>query len=834
MHSGPEPAPPQRRTAPANIPRGPQNPAVSSLAATTLALQGAAGNMALCGILQRSVLPGALRNDEGTPEQIAAAIANDDPGDVKAINNFSKATGPQRVQLVQVLLRQATLMVFDKRALTRIFNSYGDLEALSPEVVSLLGRCRDRGYDLADLSRYGNLIADFRSEVRRQALDNLGSNVELIKAEGARLGVTAGAVDQPATAEQLSAVTEQQQLAQQIADAKRLLAQTRKIVVARHGFLAPPERAAKVGDPIYFDPGVKPVMLGVDPVTETDSGRREMPWDAVYQQYAGLSEAVASVLNKNPALYALTSLTEEAPDPKAAPGKDPALNFGRQRITGIDVLSPEAARKKMGDALLEVYNNARITMGKVMSGEIRALSLDSVVGRFQRGDHGTRWASPYVRMATQSAVEEDASSLDRTMAGIGLALLLAGAVIGTAGGATPILGAILAGANVTSAAAGAAIATFDAQNLSRAAQSTVSDDTAVVSPAAAGKAELDALMYQFGAIAAIAGEGAGLLLSAPARAGNNLGFVTKMSTAERTTALAEALGAMEPGQVALRTGLSPEEMLVMLSPQAAKDPTTAAAVGKLRQFLDRFQPPLSGPLAQGSRVSAMLREARMTFREYWMKIYGLGLRQVGEVSLHGGFGEAERQYIVLLETTPAREAGIYRNARTGEHAVVQGSGNFNDGMVPHMNRLPGAGGDRWILVEHYHPERNWAVQFPSGGVQSNGTPFGDFAVLLQDYGETHIADVMQGKPSAVINSPISARIRYRDPATGVYHVTTYGYDPAQAAIGAFWVRAETESGAMVDYAFGSIGGLGNARADYERHLAGVAVNRGPGPVRAIK
>ena len=289
---------------------------------------------------------------------------------------------------------------------------------------------------------------------------------------------------------------------------------------------------------------------------------------------------------------------------------------------------------------------------------------------------------------------------------------------------------------------------------------------------------------------------------------------------------------MEPGQVALRTGLTPEEMLVMLSPQASKDQATAGAVSKLRQFLDKFSPPMSGPLAKGNRVSAMLRDAKMTFREYWMKVYGLGLKQVGDVSLHAGFGEAELQYITLVETTPAREAGIYRNARTGEHAVVQGSGNFNDGMVPHMNQLPGAGGDRWILVEHYHPERNWAVQFPSGGV--NGTqPFGDFAVLLQDYGETQIVDVLQGRPSSVIKSPVSARIRYRDPATGTYHLTTYGYDPNRGALGAFWVRAETETGAMVDYSFASIGGLGNARADYERHMAGILGNQGKGPIKAI-
>jgi hypothetical protein len=163
---------------------------------------------------------------------------------------------------------------------------------------------------------------------------------------------------------------------------------------------------------------------------------------------------------------------------------------------------------------------------------------------------------------------------------------------------------------------------------------------------------------------------------------------------------------------------------------------------------------------------------------------------------------------------------MYRNSRTGEFSVVQGEGDFNQGSVPHMNGLPGAGGDMWTLVEHYHPERNWAVQFPSGWV-SNGQPGGDFAVLLQDYGETNIVGVMQGQQSAVIHQRITARIRFRDPVSGAYHFTTYGYDPTRGAIGAFFVEAETNTGAIVDYSFADIGGVAGARADYERHMGGI-------------
>lgn len=820
-HAAPESsevAPPQARAAWPE--RGPV--VATGPARGLLALQRSVGNAAVVTALsaQRSLVPGALRHDEGTPEQVAAAITNDDPGDVKAIDDFSRAQPAQKLQLVEVLLRQVYLGTFDKRAITRIFNSYGDLEKLDEAAVGVLRRCHDRGYDLEDLDRYGNLVLDFRAEVKKKGLDNLFDNIELIKNEAARLGV-GGDGNQEPTEAQKAAIAEQQSLAQQISDARHLMAACRKIVVAHPGFLQGPDQTASPTSAILFDPDKEPAGLGLMPVTSPAPTRHEMPWKTVNAQYSGMAEVIASVLNQNPALYALTSLTEEAPDEKPKGGQDPHLNFGQLRIAGFEALSAAAARKKVHDALTDVYNNARVTMANVMAGKLSPFEMDTLIARFHSGESGPRWAAPYPKFATKVAVAEEGSSFDRTMAEIGIGLLLVAVVIGTAGGAAPIM-AVVAAANVGSAAAGAAIATLKAEDITRASQSAVSDKTSVVSPAKASKADLDAFMYQLAAIAAVAGEGLGML-TAGAGAVADLGGVSHLPAAERSATIVEALQTMEPGQVALRTGIPPDELMEMIAPRAASDPQAAAATNKLRDFLNRVSAPLTGPTAGADKtLAAMLRQVKMTVREYWGHVYGLGLREVDSVSLHTGLGDAELTYVKLIEDTPGREAGIYRNARTGEHAVVQGSGDWKGGSVSHLDSLPEAAADHWILLEHYHPERNWAVQFPSGGIDASGNPSGDFAVLLYDHGETNVAGVLQGQPSTSITQRVAARIRYRDPASGTYHFTTYGYDPTRGSIGAFFVEAETETGAVVDYSFREISGIGPARADFERHMGGIS------------
>jgi len=75
-------------------------------------------------------------------------------------------------------------------------------------------------------------------------------------------------------------------------------------------------------------------------------------------------------------------------------------------------------------------------------------------------------------------------------------------------------------------------------------------------------------------------------------------------------------------------------------------------------------------------------------------------------------------------------------------------------------------------------------------------------------------------PSTSITSRVSARIRYRDPVTGNYHFTTYGYDPALGPIGPFFVSVETRGGGIVDYNFRS---MVERQSTIDRLKKGIAV-----------
>jgi hypothetical protein len=198
--------------------------------AITKLLAGSADQAAGAPILQRGILPGAIRFDKGTPEEIAAAIASNDPADVKAIDNFEKATGPQRVQLIDVLLGQATIGVFDRNAMDRIW-AYIDVATLGEGGLDRFKRCVERGWK-PQTYQYLTLVSDFKESMKSAAVSNLSSNIELLKKEADRLGAS-DPEKVAADPAKDAAIAEQQDLAQLVVDAKRLMAKARNIVVGQ-------------------------------------------------------------------------------------------------------------------------------------------------------------------------------------------------------------------------------------------------------------------------------------------------------------------------------------------------------------------------------------------------------------------------------------------------------------------------------------------------------------------------------------------------------------------------------------------------------------------------
>ncbi|WP_131807509.1 hypothetical protein [Mycolicibacterium wolinskyi] len=793
---------PVRRT-----PEPPQPVAPLNSAPNLQKLQQAAGNGAVTEMLaaagnaltvQRGILPGALRFDKGTPEEIAAAIKSNDPADVKAIDNFEKATGPQRVQLIDVLLSQSTIGVFDRNAMDRIW-AHVDVDAMEDNALARFRTCVERGWK-PQTYRYLTLVSDFKESMKSAAISNLTGNVELLKKEADRLGAS-NPEQVAADPAKDAAIAEQQDLAQLVVDAKKLMAKARNIVVGQSRQFQGSDRADYFnlqGPPVKFDPDHEPTLPQVDPVTVPDPYTKRYPWKFVYERYSALAQTVADVMANNPAIYILSTSVEPAPDDPGRGGEPGRLNFGQTRITGFENLSPVEARKKAATAMVETYNNARQSMGLVMANKIDPLSFDTLAARHRKGEFGPKYTTPFAKFTMDHAIAQKGSSLDETMANIGLVLLLASVAIGTAGAATPLIGGVMAAANIGSAAALAAQKTFEAQNLNTIASSSATSSGEVVSQQAAARAQLDATMYQFAVLAAAAGEAVGPLLAAGRGATGELTNFAALSKAEQATSVAAALERMEVGQVALRTGLAPEDLQVLLA-KAPESPSIVAARSRISDFL--FGGPLNAATGgKGKTLASILRQTKQTFRELMQRAYGIAIAAEDQVFLVPGATDAELRYVSLIEGTPGREAAIYRNTATGEHAVVQGTGNWSGGGVSHAETVLGPSAGRWTLVEHYHPERNFAVQFPSGAQ-------GDFGVLLYDYGETNAAAVLAGTPSTNITSRVSARIRYRDPVTGNYHFTTYGYDPAAGPIGRFFVSVETRGGGIVDYNFHSMAEL---------------------------
>ena len=374
--------------------------------------------------------------------------------------------------------------------------------------------------------------------------------------------------------------------------------------------------------------------------------------------------------------------------------------------------------------MLETYNNARESIGLVMGGKVDPLSFDALAARHRAGEFGQQYSTPFAKFAIDHAIAEKGASLDKAMANIGLILLLASVAVGTAGAATPLVGGVLAAANIGSTAAIAAQKTYDAQNLGKVAGSSATSSGEVVTHGAASRAQLDATMYQFSVLIAAAGEAVGPLLSAGRGAGGELANFAAVSKAEQANSVAAALEHMDVGQVALRTGLPPEDLQLLLA-KAPESPSIVAARSRISEFL--FGGPLNAATGgKGKTLASIMRQTKQTFRELMQRAYGIAIAAEDQAFLVPTAGDAELRYVALIESTPGREAAIYRNAATGEHAVVQGAGNWSGGSVSHAESVLGPSAGRWTLVEHYHPERNFAVQFPSGAQ-------GDFGVLLYDY-----------------------------------------------------------------------------------------------------
>jgi hypothetical protein len=130
--------------------------------AEMLALQRTMGNQAAMALMARSSRATLARDPETEAPQanasISQAIADRDIGAIKAIDDFSSASDPQRFELIAILLDQFWVGPRDEAALERIWASFGErLPAMMATHARLWWDCVDRGAELPRWTRHDNL-----------------------------------------------------------------------------------------------------------------------------------------------------------------------------------------------------------------------------------------------------------------------------------------------------------------------------------------------------------------------------------------------------------------------------------------------------------------------------------------------------------------------------------------------------------------------------------------------------------------------------------------------------------------------------------------------------
>jgi hypothetical protein len=132
--------------------------------AQILELQRTMGNQAAMALMARSSARATVAREPETAEapqanaSISQAIADRDIGAIKAIDDFTSASDPQRFELIAILLDQFWVGPRDEAALERIWASFGErLPAMMATHARVWWDCVDRGAELKRWTRQDNL-----------------------------------------------------------------------------------------------------------------------------------------------------------------------------------------------------------------------------------------------------------------------------------------------------------------------------------------------------------------------------------------------------------------------------------------------------------------------------------------------------------------------------------------------------------------------------------------------------------------------------------------------------------------------------------------------------
>lgn len=446
---------------------------------TALGLQRLAGNAAVTSLVTPPV-PVVQREDEKKP--LDEVLAGKDPSLLTPHRPFTSISAEQGRKICRLVIDHSFLWVGrdDEKTLESAWRAMAPhQDALTEQDWSLWKECAKHGAEIKYVPWMQDLRTAFADKVREKALRNLDANVKAVEAEAKRLGVGLNGAPEPgATLESSAAVAEQQQLAKALKEVPARLSALRGLNVG----YGPPEPGAPRDDkslPVAgpSDPHLKPVVT-FDPEHAPHSRPTPDPnpdlgianYETVLAVYNETVQTSARILSKNPALYALS----------ARGGTDPLLQQ-----------DAAASRRSLATALQDVMDNATTTRKNIESRALSVADMTPVHRSLYASDPAYQKLFPK-KLAADYLQEQaaDAEAGAKLVSLVTLALIAA-VEIGTAGAATPVIGAVIS----LAASSGTALTSWNEwAKLESAAKSTVSNESSIVNQDQADDAKLNALV----------------------------------------------------------------------------------------------------------------------------------------------------------------------------------------------------------------------------------------------------------------------------------------------------------------------------------------------------
>ncbi|MGI5286370.1 hypothetical protein ACQEVF_23935 [Nonomuraea polychroma] len=336
----------------AATPAKPNGPAAPAHQERGLAhLQRVIGNRSVSHLLVQ-------RAEQGTVESpVDKALRTKDPGDAKAISDFSGIPIDKKVALIRILAYQGWVGPFDERQIFNLWNSLSEADLIrtaSQEIV-LWNWCIEVGADLEQVPNAKGLRAAFWADVVEVARGYLNSNRQLVLNEMTQAGLpqAEGQTIPPPTEQQAKQLAAMQEAAAQVADIQAEQERARTVPAGYEIKMWGDQ--GMWGFPIPFDPNRPPPQLDEAAVKAAGGrGVRGPVFDYVglrlmYQQ---ASDSVSALVGMFPMLYAVSREGKSSVTGEFAAERDPASARARLATALRKLIADiENADKKLGREL---------------------------------------------------------------------------------------------------------------------------------------------------------------------------------------------------------------------------------------------------------------------------------------------------------------------------------------------------------------------------------------------------------------------------------------------------------------------------------------------------